>query len=1200
MYLDKKSNSAKVFYSCVVDDTPLFYYQGYIFILSLIYLAKVSGERIFIHLIGQNKEFEKILKRYKINFRYIEKFGDGKWCNKLQQLETRDFLDADYVFLCDADVAITEDLYNYLKEERQYFTGKIVDFDNPPLQILKSLFDYFNLSYPKIVNDTLNSMGTFSCNFNAGLLGMPGKHFKDLRNKWKATVKTILNSEECRKILGNYAMHIDQVSLCITLAETNWQYRPLQLEFNCPIHTDINLVKKKLDSKPLAIHFHNKVTSNGLIEFINNNSIDEVIDKINNVIKSNFNNSLFWNYRYFTNPELGSGIGSRGEFIEYKSKILKNIGIEKAESVLDVGCGDLEIISKFKIKKYFGIDASDQALKIARKRYPGGIFLNHEDRANAPAAEFVVCLDVAIHQETREKYFDLINFLASKTDKTLIISGYNNDIADNSNMCFFYENIYESLKNTDMFKYIFKIGEYRNVDIYVADKGNLFSTKTNNDIKNEDIDRILNSPSTDKDLFLESVIVSRNNFGWFTKHYPRTYEYPWLLKKLGNNLKNLKVADFGSGISPIPVLIAQRGAKVFTIDSSLKRINLDTIRDLNEWGFFDYSIIDKNIKSMNCNLDYEIYDKNFFDIWYSISVIEHMRSEERRKSLETIANTLKNGGKLFLTLDLVKDTKNLWNRSEGIMVEDEKSHGSLDDITKELENLNIHISEKEIISMPQKEKVDIALISAEKIPNRIPNVHQESPIRQEIFCTLGMHRSFTSLTQKILNLMGIFIGTEDKIINPEIDNPKGYWEQFEIVNINDKILNFFNGSWDNPPKFPENWTKNDTIVQLKQEAYDILKSNFQGREAWGFKDPRTSLTLPFWQEIIPDMKYVICIRNPLDVSLSLKKRNGFSIEKGLTLWLHYNISAIQHTNNRNFIFIPCEKLITKPETQINRLYEFIGFQNSETNKNYNDILKFIDKSLFHHCSSQSDLLSTDKIGIATLLYEQICAHMDKKITYDILLQTTNYISKILNYCNYLMDKAIEHDKYSSNSQVFIESQYKVLTYDTSLREITLYQEQGSKKFCQLFFDNGHGFSEKDSTKFFVEDNPELQKFVFDVSELKNVKDFRFDPLNDNCVIELEKIYLVKEDQELDITENISSNAILKKDKVFFFDNTDPQIYIGKIDNISFDDVDKISFSLKCLYTGKEALQLTLSEYKIESENKLKKLKKLLTANFKNI
>ncbi len=463
----------KKYYSCVVDNNPLFYYQGYIFVLSLIYLAKVEGNRIFVHLLEKNQEFEKVLKKYGVNIRYIERYGDGKWCNKLQQLETKDFWDADYIFFCDADVAITKDLHTYLKGKENYFLGKIVDFDNPPIEYLNSLFGYFNIKIPKKYADTLNNKKTFFCNFNGGLLGIPGKYVKELRVRWKNISNELLNNKKYREILGNYIMHTDQISLCMVLADTGWEYEVLTKEFNCPIHIDINLVKQKLATKPLVLHYHKELTTTGLLKTTNYNLIDTVISEVNKTIASNFNNNLFWNYRYFTNPELGSGLGSRSKFINYKLKLLKDLGIEKANSVLDVGCGDLEIISKLKIKKYIGVDVSEQALKIAKKKLPEGFYFNYRNREQIPVSDLVICFDVAIHQETREKYLDLINFLVSKTGNHLIISGYDNNAPDNSNMCFFYENINVSLKNTGAFKHISKVGEYRGISVYFADKGKL-------------------------------------------------------------------------------------------------------------------------------------------------------------------------------------------------------------------------------------------------------------------------------------------------------------------------------------------------------------------------------------------------------------------------------------------------------------------------------------------------------------------------------------------------------------------------------------------------------------------------------------------------------------------------------------------------------------------------------------------------------
>jgi hypothetical protein len=54
------------------------------------------------------------------------------------------------------------------------------------------------------------------------------------------------------------------------------------------------------------------------------------------------------------------------------------------------------------------------------------------------------------------------------------------------------------------------------------------------------------------------------------------------------------------------------------------------------------------------------------------------------------------------------------------------------------------------------------------------------------------------------------------------------------------------------------------------------------------------LTLPFWQGLLPPMRYVICLRNPIDVARSLRRRNGFSLDKGVDLWMTHVTSSLAH------------------------------------------------------------------------------------------------------------------------------------------------------------------------------------------------------------------------------------------------------------------------------------------------------------------
>ncbi len=49
-------------------------------------------------------------------------------------------------------------------------------------------------------------------------------------------------------------------------------------------------------------------------------------------------------------------------------------------------------------------------------------------------------------------------------------------------------------------------------------------------------------------------------------------------------------------------------------------------------------------------------------------------------------------------------------------------------------------------------------------------------MKKNIYLILGMHRSVTSLTAKILFQMGIYMGNEDEFIKKSMENPEGFYE----------------------------------------------------------------------------------------------------------------------------------------------------------------------------------------------------------------------------------------------------------------------------------------------------------------------------------------------------------------------------------------------------------------------------------------
>src|SRR5690349_20762927 len=135
----------------------------------------------------------------------------------------------------------------------------------------------------------------------------------------------------------------------------------------------------------------------------------------------------------------------------------------------------------------------------------------------------------------------------------------------------------------------------------------------------------------------------------------------------------------------------------------------------------------------------------------------------------------------------------------------------------------------------------------------------------------GMHRSGTSMVTRLLNLCGLYLGKEGDFFSNAESNPEGFWENVNFQKINNEILTSFGGEWDIPPAFEVGWEKSPHLISISNNAKLIIKE-ISRQPVWGWKDPRNSLTLPFWKRLVPDLKIVICLRNPFEVYRSLSER----------------------------------------------------------------------------------------------------------------------------------------------------------------------------------------------------------------------------------------------------------------------------------------------------------------------------------------
>jgi hypothetical protein len=155
---------------------------------------------------------------------------------------------------------------------------------------------------------------------------------------------------------------------------------------------------------------------------------------------------------------------------------------------------------------------------------------------------------------------------------------------------------------------------------------------------------------------------------------------------------------------------------------------------------------------------------------------------------------------------------------------------------------------------------------------------------------LGMHRSGTSCLTGCLQEAGLFLG-EVNLAAPH--NAKGNRENRLIMDLHDEVLSANGGSWHRPPVAvawsAEHAARRDALIEL-----------YPRDRIWGFKDPRSLLTLDGWRIVLPDCRLIGTFRHPMAVARSLERRNKMPLEKGLSLWAHYNRRLLDHQHQDGF------------------------------------------------------------------------------------------------------------------------------------------------------------------------------------------------------------------------------------------------------------------------------------------------------------
>ncbi|NJO44189.1 MAG: glycosyltransferase [Oscillatoriales cyanobacterium RM2_1_1] len=199
-------------------------------------------------------------------------------------------------------------------------------------------------------------------------------------------------------------------------------------------------------------------------------------------------------------------------------------------------------------------------------------------------------------------------------------------------------------------------------------------------------------------------------------------------------------------------------------------------------------------------------------------------------------------------------------------------------------------------------------------------------VESPIVIIAGMHRSGTSLTASLMQRLGVYIGR--RLVEADEGNIRGHFENIDFVRFHQSILHMHGlddlGCVIQPHDF------HITPSYLEQAKHLVIQ-NHNPQAPWGWKDPRTTLFLDFWRQLLPAAQFIFVYRSPWEVVDSLYRRaTDLKIlenpEVAVKMWLHYNreILRFHHTYPAQCLLVNVYKLGGNPQQFVDILNQKFG------------------------------------------------------------------------------------------------------------------------------------------------------------------------------------------------------------------------------------------------------------------------------------
>ena len=191
----------------------------------------------------------------------------------------------------------------------------------------------------------------------------------------------------------------------------------------------------------------------------------------------------------------------------------------------------------------------------------------------------------------------------------------------------------------------------------------------------------------------------------------------------------------------------------------------------------------------------------------------------------------------------------------------------------------------------------------------------------QLVIVTGCMRSKTSITTGLLSNLGVNLGT---VGGTNAWNPTGDFQNPDFMNFH-HTLQALQGVYlpHQAVILSPAWITQLLYQGIGDEATALI-STINSTPFYGFKSPHAGIFAPLWDSIDPNIKYIVCLRNPLDCAQSMGDNFGISKLKALGLWHYLNEMYYWNIDKSKMIYVKAEDLVNNTMETISNILNFIG------------------------------------------------------------------------------------------------------------------------------------------------------------------------------------------------------------------------------------------------------------------------------------